>query len=300
MDQAEQAATGEGQRWPHVPITTSVAGKPVPITIEGGCAVASDVRYEHCAIAKQAGFPILVYGVDREITRPCVVVGSGPSAVPLLEEIRSRYQHGEEIIAVKGAHDWLVANGIIPTAAIALDPQQSRAKCFKRLRDDVLYCCASQMHPDTWTHLKGRRVLIWHSRIGISQEQLEDWKTDYIVPCVSTTGNSALILMYLLGRRRFELYGFDSSLPPATGLERFRASVLGRLLKLDGARVANPKHVVSVVLNGRCFESTTPMIQQAAEIEFLLQNMPGVKLNAHGVGYYQAIIEEGKAKGWPI
>lgn len=309
--------------WANVPITAVANGIPVPLTLEGGCVATSEERYAHCeaakAAAKKHGYPVLAgpgkYGPGSHtvIKAPCVIVGSGPSAVPLLPEIRKRYERGEEIIAIKGAHDWLVKNGIVPKAAMAMDPQQSRAKCFRRLRSDVLYMCASQMHPDTWEHLKGRRVLVWHARIGVEQEKRSGWEPEnaYLVSCCLTTGHSAIALMYILGRRNFELYGFDSSIPPVTTRrEKLLAWLKGRALKLDGARVPSDR-VFDVVVDGQVFQTTGEMAHQATELQPLLWQLvvngkagrwpsPSIKVNAHGRGYYQALLAAGKAAGWPV
>lgn len=303
--------------WAKIPINALAAGNtPVPLTIEGKCVIDSDERYRNCYKALEAArrysYPVLCAPGLRPIQAPCVIVGSGPSAIPLLPEIRARYERGEEIIALKGAHDWLVKNGIIPRAAIAMDGQQSRAKCFKLLRDEVLYCCASQMHPDVWEHLYGRRVLIWHSRIGVEQEKRSGWSDAFLVPSATTTGNSAILLMFIFGRRNFELYGFDSSLPPITGLkEAITAKLFGRSLKLDGARVPKGRQVVRVVVGGQTFHTTAELAHQATELQPMLEQLlrsaregdwpsPEIRINAHGRGYYQAILLEGKAQGWPV
>lgn len=295
------AALGEGEAWAEVPITAMVHGTPVPLTIDQHCNLATEERYAHCKVAMRAGLPVLTGGGDQVIERPCILVGSGPSAIPLLPELQAAYEDGDEIIAVKGAHDWLLENGIVPAAAIALDAQKARAKCFKRPHEDVLYLCASQMHPDTWKHLRGHRVLIWHSRIELGQENIPGWKNSYLVPACCTTGNSAIALLYLLGRRSFELYGFDSSIPPVSSrLQALMARLKGRPLKLDGARTAKGEAVIRVSVGGRHFDSTTAMVLQAAEMPLLLQRLPNVRVNAHGHGYYQSLLDEGKARGWPV
>lgn len=301
--------------WAKVPITALANGIPVPLSIEGACVLSSPDRYAQCEAAVKAaqafGYPVLC-GRGAASQAPCVIVGSGPSAIPLLPEIRARYERGEEIIAVKGAHDWLVKNGIVPRAAIAMDGQQSRAKCFKRLRREVLYLCASQMHPDTWAHLRGQRVLVWHSRIATDQQDRPGWENAYLVPCCTTTGNSAIVLMFIFGRRNFELYGFDSSLPPVIGWwQTLLAKFKGRSLKLDGARVPEGKQVGDVVIGNQTFETTPELVHQATEMQTMFEQlvesakagdwpMPEIKVNAHGRGYYQALLAEGKAQGWPV
>lgn len=284
-----------------VPIMAMVHGIPTPMTIEGSCILDNTERYAHCEAAMRSGFPVLVGGGNQVFQKPTVLVGSGPSAIALLPEIRQRYERGEEIIAIKGAHDWLLANGIVPRAAIALDPQQSRAKCFKNPRRGILYLCASQMHPDTWEHLRAYQVLVWHSRIEEEQEKRPGWENAFLVPCASTTGNSAIMLLHLMGRRCFELYGFDSSLPRVkTWRQRLAAKVGGRLIKLDGARVARDKTIVEMTVGGSRYETTTELVQQALELEPMLRMLGRVTINAHGDGYYQAILAAGKATGWPV
>lgn len=287
--------------WPTVPIEALVQGRTANLTIHSRCVVDNTERYAQCEKAKQSGFPILSGCKEQLIEGPCVLVGSGPSAIPLLPEIRARYERGEEIIAIKGAHDWLVANGIMPKAAMALDPQQSRAKCFKNPQGAVLYLCASQMHPDTWMHLAGRRVLVWHSRIEAEQEKVPGWERAFLIPCCSTTGNSAIALMYILGRRNFHLYGFDSSIPPVTSAwQRLVARFRGRLLKLDGMRVPREKQVFEVTVGGHHFQTTPELVSQATELQPLLQYLEGIKVEAYGHGYYQALLAHGKTQGWPV
>lgn len=292
----------DSQAWAEVPIEAIAHGRAVPLTINGRCVAGNEERYANCEEAIEAGFPVISgLGNVLIIERPCVLVGSGHSALQHLEQIKSRYLIGDEIIAVKGAHDWLVKNGIIPRAAVAMDPQQSRAKCFKRLHRKVLYLCASQMHPDTWEHLRGYQVLVWHSRIESGQEKRPGWDKRVIFPCCVTSGHSAIALLYVLGRRNFELFGFDSSIPEATTwAQRISARLRGRPLKLDGARVPRGRDIAEVRVGEQRFFTTAEMAHQALELQPLLQQLPGVRVNAHGHGYYQALLAEGKAKGWPV
>ncbi len=51
------------------------------------------------------------------------MVGSGPSIEDHLEAIKDCQNQGMPIIAIKGAHDWLIERGIIPDLCIMLDPQ---------------------------------------------------------------------------------------------------------------------------------------------------------------------------------
>lgn len=289
------------ERAKDVPLAGLVNGAQVGLEVRGRCVLDNAERYAHCEAAMRAGYPVLVGPGTRIFEAPTVLVGTGPSALRLLPEIRERHERGEEIIAVKGAHDWLIRNGIVPRAAIALDPQQSRAKCFRKPRHEVLYLCASQMHPDAWDHLRGHQVLIWHSRIDADQHQREEWRRRYIVPCASTTGNSAILLLHLLGRRKFVLYGYDSSIPEPEGwAQRTAAKMRGRLLKLDGSRADRGKQIVRVTVGGRSYQTTAELVQQAQEVYPLLKSLRNVTIETRGDGLYQAIVAQGKAQGWPV
>lgn len=284
-----------------VPSTAIVYGRPAALEVTGACVADNSERYANCRIAMTSGYPTLTGTGFRIFQEPCILVGTGPSAIPLLEEIRGHQRSGRQIIAIKGAHDWLVRNGIVPKAAIALDPQRSRAKCFRNPVQGVLYMCASQMHPDTWEHLRGYQVLVWHSRIDDKQHELSEWRNRLIIDSASTTGNAAILLLHALGRRHFELYGFDSSIPDASGWwPRIKNKIFGRALKLDGTRVPRDKTVVEVTADGKTFSTTAEMILQAKEIYPMLRNLQAVKITAHGDGYYQAILAAGKKNGWPI
>lgn len=276
-------------KWADVPIEARIYGQAVPLTIEAQCVAATDVRYENCEHAIRSSFPV-INGLNTVVIteRPCVVVGSGLSVKPLLEEIRARHAAGDEIVAIKGAHDWLIENGIVPRAAVAMDPQRSRARCFKRRRKEVLYLCASQMHPETWKYMHAYNVLVWHSRIAVDQEARPGWEKRLIFPCCMTSGHNAIALFYVLGRRNFELYGFDSC------FER------GQPLKLNLKKTPRADNTIEVGVGDETFLTTAEMAHQVAEIHPLLQQLPDIKVNAHGRGYYQALLAEGKRQGWPV
>lgn len=251
------------------------------------CNATDEERFRNCALAKRAGFPILVGAKKVEITTPCVIVGTGFSAKQLLPEIRQRYDAGEEIVAIKGAHDWLIDNGIIPHVAVAIDAQQRNAKCFRRPHKDVQYLCASQMHPETWLHLKGYDVIVWHAMISKAQLSMPEWANTFIVLSASTTGNSAILLMNALGRRNVHLYGLDSSIPAPHWWNRW----LRPALKLDGTKVREGAEVYEVRVGDRRYWTTPEMSLQAQEYRLMRPYIKHMKVTAHGDGYYQAIVK---------
>lgn len=107
--------------------------------------------------------------------------------------------------------------------------------------------------------------------------------------------------MHWLGRRRFEVYGFDSSIPVPRGpIGRLMARLRGRLMKIDGARVPPEKRIFEVTVGDQRFQTTAELVSQVVEIHPLLKMLGRLRLTAHGEGYFQAVIAAGKANGWPI
>lgn len=232
----------------------------------------------------------------NQTQHPCVVVGSGFSAVKLIDEIKDRSRRGEFIVALKSAHEFLLDHGIKIDAAIATDAQQSRAKCFRRPQKGTLYLCASQMHPDAWEHLRGFDVLIWNVLITKEQKNDPAWQDYLVIMGASTTGNAGIFLLHTLGFRNLHTYGIDSSIETPHWWNRW----IPPKVKLDGTRTPRNHTLMQVEADGKRFWTTPEMILQANEIELMLNYIPGMKITAHGEGYYQSKIAEGRKAGWQI
>lgn len=286
----------EGQNAAPVDVKMPGLSENTTYSIDWRCNVSDDERYRNARYAKQAGHPILVHAGNETHDFPCHVVGTGLSAVKALPELKERAKAGEQIIALKGAHDWLIKHGIVPAAAIAIDAQQARAKCFRNPQRGVVYLCASQMHPDTWEHLRKYRVVIWHALIDSTMPKRPEWQNDLIILAASTTGNSAILLLHALGRRNLHLWGIDSCIPEPSWWNRW----VRPRLKLDGTRTREGGDVIEVEVGGKRFWTTTEMMVQAQEVSLMLPYIPGMKITAHGDGYFQEVIAQGKALGWQI
>jgi hypothetical protein len=80
------------------------------------------------AIAR--GFP-QVKQAEPAHTGSVLLVASAPSVKGQLEVIKKMKAAGSPIVAIKGAHDWLIAHGVIPDYALAIDPQEHRIAFYK-------------------------------------------------------------------------------------------------------------------------------------------------------------------------
>lgn len=168
------------------------------------------VRVEQIASACQRGLPEA--GIYEPHGRTLALCGYGPSIREFVEELR---ETKADIMTTSGAHDVLVEAGVYPTYHVECDAQQHKAKLVKRPNDVTRYLIASCCHPDVFDNLKGRNVALWH----VAHTQEEDREVDkYVLRAVKvigapSSGGRAMGLAFVLGYRRFMVYGMDSSFP---------------------------------------------------------------------------------------
>jgi hypothetical protein len=199
-----------------------------------------------------------------------------------LDAIRASQAAGGYIVAIKDAHDWLIANGIIPKAAVAIDPQASRATVFQHPHESVHYLIASQVHPTMLDQLAGYRVSLWHAYVRKNQSV-----PPHGTPLISggtTTGLRAITLLYSMGFRDFELYGYDSCL--SNGVLRMNGTV-----PRPGDDTIN-----DIVVGWRTFACNPSMTAQASEFQNLFWSMPDLTIRSYGDGLITAILQERQAR----
>lgn len=232
----------------------------------------------------------------------CVIVGSGPSVTSFLPEIAGERRNGRFIVAINGAHDWLVENGVEPDWFVTCDPRPMPQN-LRRVNERTTYLIASRCNPQTFDALKGRNVILWHSassnaihtplpgteRIEWADldltDECETWRGRFGVGGGSTSGLRALYLGFLSGFRKFILYGFDSCLAPDGDTKRF-----------TGERVGGAKRV-DIIVGGRTFWCNGALAQQANEFQEVYQ-LPNITIDAKGDGLIAAIIAERRNRGY--
>ena len=208
-----------------------------------------------------------------------VCVASGWSMPSFIDEIKAHRRAGRPIVAIKAAHDFLMENGVEPDLWINLDPRD-RTSNIQRLNDHTVYMPASRCPPVTFEHLKGRKVLLWHSwSDSLEAKALPGGKL--AVGGGTTSGMRAINIGYLLGYRKFVLYGYDSC-NDAEGRKRFTGEMTGPTLDIyvgDGP-------------NRQKFVCNAAMAQQAKEFQMVYTVMSDITVDARGPGLIAAILEE--------
>lgn len=145
------------------------------------------------------------------------VVGGGPSMLNTIGNLRKRQKGGARVIAMNGAHDYLIKHNIIPEIAVCMDVRDVNASFYQKPDDRVLYFIASSCHPDVFKALEGYKVIIWHPnqsrdwQIGVMEEYASN-KPWSLIGGGGTIGTRALCLLRALGFLDFHLYGMDSCL----------------------------------------------------------------------------------------
>ena len=180
-----------------------------PLEIRAKCVYEDDKLLEHIHFWMDA--PVRPFMPSMAHDHEIAVVGSGPSLRDTWETVRDLKERGVYIAAVKGAHDFLIERGVIPHIAVMVDPQPHIVQCFQRKRHDVTYFVASQCNPELAEFFMGYPVVRWHLLTGKEGEK-EAIRGEPVLGGGSTSGNRTLTLGWMMGFRRFHLFGFDSCL----------------------------------------------------------------------------------------
>lgn len=209
-----------------------------------------------------------------------VIVGSGPSVTKYAEQIKKDQDEGKTICAIKGAHDWLMENGITPDCFLSVEPRD-RSNQIKHKNEHTVYMLASRVHPAVFDALKGCKVLLWHSWSAEKENDVMP-KGTMQIGGGTTSGLRAVNVGFVLGYRKFKFYGFDSCLSPDKKQKRFTGE--------------KPGQIIDVIVGDKTFYCTGALAQQARDFQQIYDIMD-VNIESVGDGLISAIIEERKRKG---
>jgi len=220
-----------------------------------------------------------------------VMVGSGPSVEHHLDAIRDCQIQGMPIVAIKGAHDWLIERGIIPDVCIMLDPQPKIMNCIKHRgqwpasHKGCIYMIASQCDPLIFEALKNQRVVMWHALSNIGEGKLLEG--ELLVGGGTTSGLRAFNLGFLMGFRRFRLFGFDSCLKDKES----------KIKRMSGETATK---VIEVECGGRKFPCNPAMAGQANELQSMIKMFDGkIKMKSYGYGLITELLRERRKQNIP-
>lgn len=144
-----------------------------------------------------------------------LIIGGGPSIDDFVDEIKERVEGGAKVMVLNGAHDWAAENDITRHFAVTLDMQPTTTRFYQKPNKNVVYLLSSAIHPDVFDLLEGYKVYMFHCAGMISRETtLKRYYFNRCKPAIiegsGTVGTRAPMVAWMLGFRKFHLYGFDS------------------------------------------------------------------------------------------
>tara|TARA_Y100000310_G_scaffold181396_2_gene181335 strand:- start:8689 stop:9459 length:771 start_codon:yes stop_codon:yes gene_type:complete len=233
---------------------------------------------ENIQYALSLGLPKLIPAICAN-DGTFVVVGSGPTVKDFVEEIREEKALNRPICGVKGAYDFLVENEITPHFYLSVEP---RDRPLLHPQKDSLFLVASRCHPNMFKKLKDYQVLVWNAWGGEFEQPF--YENDLAYGGGSTSGLRAISIGYILGFRKFHLYGFDSCL-------------IGGEKRIGQGDVHGDIKTMSVIVGGKHFTASIAMAEQANTFQEIYEYVKGITIKSFGDGLITAIIAERKRMG---
>jgi len=196
---------------------------------------------------------------------------SGPSLADMIEPIRICSKNpGIAVFAIKGAHDFLIDNGIVPTAMVMMDAKPDQVRYVQHPHPDVEYWVGTQSDPGVFTALEDSNVIGWHGYNGINTIPGRH------IMGGRSTGVRSLALATSVGFSILHCFAFDCSF-------------------LDGNAYATNegdkriKKVCDVEVDGKMFVSTLDMVGQAFDFMEALSAPWCPKVIIYGTGLLPTI-----------
>ncbi len=152
---------------------------------------------------------------DKYLGSHMTIVGSGPSAADTIERIPK----GSFIVAVNGAHDWLVSRGIIPNIGILMDPAPW-VQTYQTPRQGVTYIVGTTCHPKVWERFLAAGItpyavcpVLAEGDHDLIMDRFPGSNFQFVTGGV-TTGLRAVHMTSSLGAAMLDMHGFDSCYAP--------------------------------------------------------------------------------------
>lgn len=215
--------------------------------------------------------------------RRALLVCYGPSLKENWEQIIEDAKEGDaDIISVSGAHDWLIAKGIVPRFHLECDPRPHKADNIARPIDGVTYLLASCASPVLFEKLKGGDISLWHASSEHNIRLINEFEPDaWVAGSGGSVGLRSIGLFYELGYRNFTIYGMDCSL---SGDDEWA----GPHAQKNGYK-KHPVH--DAYCKGRKFLTTKVLASYATSFFDIMRTMPDISYKLYGDGLLASMVK---------
>lgn len=212
-----------------------------------------------------------IQAVPEKRSEPIAVACYGPSLNSTWEQIKDF----KFIITCSGAHRFLIDRGIIPTWHVEVDPRAHKTLLIGQPHPDVEYLIASTCHPDTFTHLEGYKVKLWHVFSTEEEAHRVLPRGEWAVTGGCSVGLRALTLARFFGFTSLHVFGMDGS-DGATGPHA-------------AAHPNQDKNRQPCEYDGVTYYTTAAFLEAARQTWHELDQMPDVQATFYGEGLVQAM-----------
>ena len=233
----------------------------------GGIANVDDAAVEANVLATLARGYVRFNEYQGIASGAASIVGSGPSLAWTYQDIVG------DVIAVNGAHDFLIGRGIVPKYAMFWDAHPVAVGHARHPHKDVTYLIASRCDPAMFEALKGYTVVVFHAHAADDLQRVLE-ENSVLEPMVA--GGSAGVtradfLAGFMGYTERHWFGIDGCYQGGESHAGGGADT-GTRLKLK--------------VYGKEFDTSMWMALQSGDLKALWPDLKwgGVKLYIHGTG----------------
>ncbi|HXF89591.1 MAG TPA: 6-hydroxymethylpterin diphosphokinase MptE-like protein [Xanthobacteraceae bacterium] len=208
-----------------------------------------------------------------------IVACYGPSLRDTIASLKAELAEAEaDVASVSGAHDFLLAHGVVPTYHVECDPRNHKADNIAAGHQAVKYLLASVVHPALLDKLQGCDIALWHVADSEHAPKLlmAGESGQHIITGGGSVGLRAIPLLYAMGYRDFSVYGMDCSFADDRA-------------QWAGPHAGKPHDTIDFVMAGRRFLTSPVLITYATDFIAVMQKMPDAVFRLYGDGLLQSM-----------
>ena len=149
--------------------------------------------------------------------RHVVIVGGGPSIKGYVNELKTRAEHGQHIVAINNSWRWCEENGIHVGSQVMVDARDGNIDFVPSSESSIKRLYATQCSPAVLQAAGTEHLTLWDNLILDLVPDFDNTNSMFWIGAGTTAGVRSIYLMYVLGYRNFHIYGFDSSYEDGQG-----------------------------------------------------------------------------------
>lgn len=250
-------------------------------------AVDTDKRWDQVKLAAERIKTRFTPAPPHE--KRALVACYGPSLADNLDHLRTAAAGGGIVISVSGAHDYLLANGIVPTYHIECDPRPHKTDNIAKGHPDVTYLLGSACHPSLFDRLEGSDIRLWHVSTPEHATRLVDEMGESPQTVISgggSVGLRSLTLFYAMGYRSFSFFGMDCSFKFDGDPNDPQA-----VQQWAGAHAGKKQDITQAACGSRVFISSPILLTYASNFFETIQKVNDIDIRLYGDGLLQSMAD---------